>query len=186
MGGYISCRSYNFIYFKYLDTLLTYLSVRDYLPEPPDVLVKGGDALHDLTVDTMVLTGDIVLWLHIGHQSHFRSKGHYPVLAAVAGRGRYFVAAVKVQHIYYFTYVGDGASLVVYKDEIGDEHTASEFYVLARRHRDDLSSLDALVWREFWPRRDPYYRPISDSAKQDDDHLEALLKSFNRVSSAMF
>lgn len=147
-------------------------------------MVKGFNVLHNLTVDTMTLTGDMVLWLHIrGHHSYFRSEGHYPVLAAVGKSQRqYYVAAVKVQHMYYFTYVENGASSVTYKDEIGEEHKARDFFVLARRHREDST----LVWRGFWPRTDPNHCAVSESAKQDDSHLESLLNSFNGVSSAIF
>lgn len=165
--------------------LLTHFLARDHLPEPPNILLKSASTLYALTVDTLVLSGDVVLWLHIGYESYFRSEGHYPVLASHRKRPQpLYVAAVKVQHIYYFTCVVDGASSVVYTDEIGDEHVAEEFFVLAQRRSD---AFDA-IWRTFWPRsqRDSDYYPVSGSAKQDDDHLESLLKSFSRDFMVIF
>ncbi|KLO06077.1 hypothetical protein SCHPADRAFT_946404 [Schizopora paradoxa] len=119
----------------------------------------------------MPISGDAVWWLLHG-ATHgiptFSSVGHFPIRAS----GNFYVAAVKVKHIYYFTTVKEGDCRVTYTDENGDVHYSVIFYVLINRH---VCPIPALVWREFWPRRDPLYRPESDSAKLDDEHLESCL-----------
>ncbi|KLO06070.1 hypothetical protein SCHPADRAFT_946399 [Schizopora paradoxa] len=141
----------------------------DFLPEPPVMVMGGFDVNNDLIVDTMSLGGELVIWLRIyGSLSPFSSGGHYPIHAT----DDHYVAAVKSQHIYYFTSVEEDASSVTYKDELGEEHSTSDFFVLAQRHEDTK-----FEWREFWPKRDPSYSAASESARRDDEHLESLLKS---------
>ncbi|KLO18769.1 hypothetical protein SCHPADRAFT_993226 [Schizopora paradoxa] len=150
----------------------------DHLPEPPDVLLDSSGALRDFSVQTMSLFGEMILWLSIdGSRSPLRVQNHYPVVAAVGRSGtEYYVAAVVVHHVYYFSYVKVGATSVEYTDECGEPHTSSQFFVLARRNRDDST----FTWRSFWPQRDPEYCGVSSSARQDDEHLLSLLNDMQK------
>ncbi len=103
-----------------------------------------------------------------------------------------YVAAARVDDIYYFTSVEDGASIVTYTDEVGDRHKMSNFLVLAlRRDPSDITppypcipggAMDPtgpLYWLKFWPEKDPDYIAASESAREDDNHLQSLLSSFD-------
>ncbi|KLO08222.1 hypothetical protein SCHPADRAFT_944648 [Schizopora paradoxa] len=156
----------------------------DHLPELPDVLVDNTcEDLCGLTIDTMTLSGDLVYWLlhepgRGNEELQLDLEGHLPVQACDDS----YVAAVKVEHIYYFTCVKNGASSVNYLDELGNGHSANKFFVLVLRHRDPTL---APIWREFWPKRDPLYCAKSDAARLDDDHLESCLvelQEFDRES----
>ncbi|KLO18773.1 hypothetical protein SCHPADRAFT_993228 [Schizopora paradoxa] len=158
----------------------------DHLPETYNVPFNSSDGLRDLSVDTMTLSGDSILWLSIdGSRSPLRVKNHYPVLAAVGESGvEYYVAAVVVRPVYYFAYVEDGASTITYTDECGEHHTSSQFFVLTRRYLDETTS--PFTWRAFWPQKDPEYAPISESAMQDDIHLESLLHYIRESSASLY
>ncbi len=67
---------------------------------------------------------------------------------------------------------------MTYTDELGDEHKAYGFFVLALRHdpsdatppypRTSAGAMDPtgpLHWLNFWPRKDPDYCALSDSAR---------------------
>jgi len=168
----------------------------DYLPEPPHRLMGDStkNILRDVSVDTMLLGVDMVLWLRIDKSDPpFDATGHYPILAGTNQRGgELYVAAAKVDGIYYLTCVEDGAKFVTYTDEIGDEHVTKIFYVLALRHdpsdatppypRTPAGAMDPtgpLHWLKFWPEEDPDSVALSDSARIDDNHLESLLNGFD-------
>jgi len=178
-----------------------FLIASDYLPEPSNLLVEGftSNVLRDFSVDTLVLAPDAVLWLRIvGHRSLFKATGHYPILAGFGPRGEeLYVAAAKVYDVYYFSYVRDGAWTVTYTDEVGKEHKTDKFFVLVLRHdpsdinppypRTPSGAVDPtgpLHWLKFWPEKDPDYVAVSDSARDDDDHLQSLLNSFDGKTSA--
>ncbi len=142
----------------------------------------------------MVLGVDVVLWLRIdGYKSPFDATGHYPILAGYGQHGEaLYIAAAEVDGIYYFTCVEDGARAAKYTDEMGDKHITDKFLILALRHdpsdvsppypRTSTGAMDPtgpLHWLKFWPEKDPDYCALSDSAKDDDDHLESLLDSFD-------
>jgi len=164
----------------------------DQLPEPPSLLVKNF-TLCDSSVDAMVLGVDVVLWLRFDtyRRSPFDATDHYPILAGFNQHNEpIYVAVAEVEHNPYFTCVEDGASTVRYADEMGYEHETNEFFVLVLRHdpsdvtppypRTSAGAMDPtgpLHWLKFWPEKDPDYCALSDSAKDDDDHLESLLNS---------
>jgi len=167
------------------------------LPEPPNMLLKN-TVLRDFAVDTMVLTGNTVVWLPIdGRQAPFDITGHYPILAGYEESHKpLYVAAVKIDHDYYFTVVEDGASTVRYSDEVDGRRETHEFLVLGLRYDpSDLTppyphasagAMDAtgpLRWLKFWPEKDADYCAASDSAKEDDSNLKSFLNSLD-VSKA--
>ncbi len=187
----------------------------DNLPTPPNLIIQHytENILRDLSVDTMLLSGDEVLWLRIGGSdcgpdslfversdqspSMFDAAGHYPILAGFNQCGEaLYVAAVEMGGIYYFTSVEDGAWTVTYADEEGNEYRTKEFLVLALRHdpsdatppypRTCTGAMDPtgpLHWLKFWPEKDPDFVAASISARDDDNHLESLLNSFDGNSS---
>ncbi len=169
---------------------------RVHLPEPPNLLIEDAAKkfLRDFSVDTLLLGVDMVLWLRIDKfWPPFVGTGHYPILAGTNQHGEeLYVAAAKVDDIYYFTCVEDGAKSARYTDEIGDVQETEEFFVLALRydpsdatppypptHAGAMDPTGPLHWLKFWPEKDPDYVALSDSAREDDDHLEALLNSFH-------
>ncbi len=181
-----------------IDFVLSYQPPqRVQLPEPPNMLLKN-TVLRDFVVDTMVLTGNTVVWLPIdGRQAPFDITGHYPILAGYEESHKpLYVAAVKIDHDYYFTVVEDGASTVRYTDEVDGRRETHEFLVLGLRYDpSDLTppyphasagAMDAtgpLRWLKFWPEKDAAYYAASDSAKEDDSNLESFLNSLD-VSKA--
>lgn len=125
-----------------------------------------------------------VVWIWVDKNRFF---GSYPskydlVLASATRGGRHdaFVAAVKVNHVYYFTCVEYGSTIAEYVDETGERHVSDSFFLLTRNRIDDDDGEDdsQLQWLEFWPNKDPDYTPATDSARRDDEHLEALLNSY--------
>ncbi len=109
---------------------------------------SANNNLYDIAVDTMVLDGNMVLWLHVKAQkwpSHITGEypilinydmtGHYPILAGYNQHGTaLYIAAVKSEYIYYFTCVEGCARTARYTDITGDMHETDEFFVLALRH----------------------------------------------------
>lgn len=144
----------------------------------------------------MVIDGNTVLWLWVDSKraGPFDVTGHRPILAGYHWEDgtALYVAAVKTEIGYHFTFVQDGASSVTYADEIGDRHEADEFFVLALRHDPTelpppypsipvgaMDQTGPLYWIKFSPNKDPEYRAASASARMDDDHLELLLNSYS-------
>jgi len=163
------------------------------LPEPPNVLIKNF-VLRDFAVDTMVLTGNTVLWLPVdGYQSPFNVTGHYPILAGYKENQPLYVAAVKFDNDYYFTVVKDGASTVRYINGDGKKRETHKFVVLALRYDpSDLmppyphasaSAMDPtgpLHWLKFWPEMDPGYSAASDISREDDRRLVSFFGNYAR------
>jgi len=122
--------------------------------------------------------------------SKFDCTGHYPILAGYDPTDEpLYVAAVRLEFLWHFTTVKDGASIVYYSDEVGETHTTNEFFVLALRH--DPSDLPApysrarkgamdptgpVFWLRFWPEKDPEY--YEDARLVDDGLLESFLDEF--------
>ncbi len=88
------------------------------------------------------------------------------------------------------------ARAVTYTDEVGDNHETDGFFVLAlrydptdveppypRTYPDAMDPTGPLHWLKFWSEKDPDYWPMSESARDDDDHLESLLNSFGENAS---
>jgi len=123
----------------------------------------------------------------------FDVTGHYPILAGYDQDGMtFYVAAVKIEFVYHFTCVEDGARTARYTDEIGDTYETDEFFVLALRHdpsdftppypRIPAGAMDQtgpLYWLKFWPQKDPEYCAVSETAKSDDKNLESFLDSYS-------
>jgi len=164
----------------------------DHLPGPSRVFVEDfqagvGDNIH---VDTMLLNGHMVVCLRVDGtkpQTRFNGEGHYPILAGYDLLGEsLYVAAVRLEHIWFFACVANGASKVTYTDEMGDIHTTYEFFVLALRHdpcdfrspypRAHEGAMDPtgpLFWQKFWPEKDLDY--YEDERLTDDRLLESVL-----------
>ncbi|KLO09169.1 hypothetical protein SCHPADRAFT_578078 [Schizopora paradoxa] len=167
-----------------------YFITSDHLPEPLDVLYKnvGQQRLQDVHVDTMLLDGHMLVCLHVaGTSLPFDSTGHYPIIAGYLPDGqRLYIAAVRVEWLWYFTTAMDGASSVRYTDEVGDEREADDFFVLALRYepsdivlpypRSPKGAMDAtkpVFWMRLWPEKDPDY--FEDERLTDDLFLKSLL-----------
>lgn len=153
------------------------------LPEPPNVLIANAidNVIHDISIDTMVLSGSMVVWLRVdGLQSSFDSTGHYPMLAGYEVNERpQYVAAVKIDDIYHFTLIEVGAFACRYTDDDGNERETHNFLVLALRHDPSdatppyplphtgaMDPTGPLHWLKFWPEKDPSYSPDSEIAKE--------------------
>jgi len=168
----------------------------DHLPEPPNLFIKrfSTRTLADFCIDTMSMKGDMVLWLSAaGHRTSdapFLPTGHYPILAGYRDESVLYVAAVKINQVYYFTCVEEGAYSVTYTDEFGETHNSRQFLVLTLRHDPSditqpyphipdgaMDPTGPLHWLKFWPEKDPDYLAASDSAAMDDNLLEAHLRS---------
>ncbi len=172
----------------------------DSLPEPPHSLIasSANNSLSKFSVDSMVIDGDMVVWLDVGAPLgwEFADEGHYPILAGYDERGApLYVAAIKHKFVCYFTCVKNGTWTAKYTDEVGDTHESKEFFVLALCHDPSdlkppypripggaLDQTGPLCWLTFWPKKDPDYCAASDSARLDDSHLEALLDSYDGKS----
>ncbi len=122
---------------------------------------------------------------------HFQGTGHYPILAGYDSDGEpLYVAAVRLDHLWHFTTVEDSASTAVYTDEVGETHTANNFFVLALRHdpsdfpppypRTRKGAMDPtgpVSWLRFWPEKDPEY--FEDARLVDHDRLlESFLNGY--------
>ncbi|KLO09816.1 hypothetical protein SCHPADRAFT_943346 [Schizopora paradoxa] len=171
-----------------------YFITADGLPESDPQIVNIWDrilSLQDVTIDKMPLDGQILTCLRVDQESPaFDCTGHYPILAGVdfeTGEELY-IAAVRreVDSVWYFSTIKDGASSVTYTDEIGKEHIARSFFVLALRHDPiDLPLQDVrrrtgakdptgpVYWVEIWPREDTQYS--SGARLREDRLLESLL-----------
>ncbi len=155
--------------------------------------------LHDLSVDSMVVDGNAVLWLRFDSISTFDATSHYPILAGYnhdqhGGETALYVAAVKDEFGYHFTCVEDGARTARYTDENGVACETDLFFVLALRHDPAYDSsppypripggamdpTGPLNWLKFWPRKDADYYAASDSAKSDDGHLVSILDGYSK------
>lgn len=172
----------------------SHLLYRDHLPEPPHKLVASSrnSDLNELSVDSMVIDGNMVSWYDVKGRGFF-VEGHYPISAGYDRHGNsLYIAAVKRKFVFYFTCVKDGASTARYTDEIGDTHETNNFVVLVLRHDPTdlmptypripggaMDQTGPLFWLKFWPQKNPDYSPTSDSAKSDDNHLESLLDSYD-------
>lgn len=174
----------------------SHLVSSDSLPEPPHVLISNSlnSNLYEFSVDTMVIHGNMVLWLCVeGLICPFDITDHYPILAGRDQHGNaLFVAAVKLEFIYHFTCIEDGARIARYTDEIGDTHESDKFFVLALRHDPSdltppyplipggaMDQTGPLYWLKFWPEKDLDYCAATNSAKADDGHLVSLLNTFD-------
>jgi len=121
---------------------------------------------------------------------HFKGTGHYPILAGYDSDGEpLYVAAVRLDHLWHFTTVKDSASTAVYTDEVGETHTANDFFVLALRHdpsdlpppyprvrKRAMDPTGPVFWLRFWPEKDPEY--YEDTRLTDDRLLESFLNEF--------
>jgi len=171
----------------------TYTITSDYLPEPPDIIVKSGhgNLTGDFSVDTMLLDGHTVVCLSVvGQDLPFEATGHYPILAGYDDTGEpLYVAVVRVDLLWHFTTVRDGTSIVFYSDEVGQTHMAEKFIVLALRHdpcdspvpyprarKGAMDPTGPVFWLRFWPEKDPEY--FEDARLTDDHLLESFLDEF--------
>ncbi|KLO06570.1 hypothetical protein SCHPADRAFT_910260 [Schizopora paradoxa] len=180
------------------------LITSDNLPEPSTSLVKNfaENTLHEFTVDTLPLSSSDSLWLYVdGRNASFDAnkppfKSHHYMLFLADDpkeKGKEnkpsYIAAVKVASTYHFTHAASGSSSVKYTNDVGTECESQEFLVLMERryqdvHGDDLALNVVERWFSFWPVKDPLYSALTESANIDDEHLEALLKSFRREGHA--
>jgi len=122
----------------------------------------------------------------------FDVTGHYPILAGYDPSGEpLYVAAVRLELLWHFTTVRDGAFLVYYSDEVGETHIADEFFVLAlrhdpsdfspplpRAHKGAMDPTGPVFWLRLWPEKDPEYFKIEDGRLHDDRLLESFLNEF--------
>ncbi len=131
-------------------------------------------------------------------QGSFSANRSFPLTAQATSRfwpvtttltSPLYVAAVRLEFLWYFTTVKDGASTAVYSDELGEIHTAKKFFVLALRHNPSdlpapyprarkgaMDPTGPVFWLRFWPEKDPEY---FEEARLTDDHLlESFLDEF--------
>jgi len=166
----------------------------DYLPELPFTVVERGyhNLLDDFCVDTMLFDGHTMVCLHDdGWFRNFNGTGHFPILAGYDPTGEaLYIAAVRLDLLWHFTTVKEGASAAVYSDEIGETHTAEEFFVLGLRHdpsdfpppyprarKGAMDPTGPVFWLGFWPEKDPEY--FEDARLVDHDRLlESFLDGF--------
>ncbi len=152
-----------------------------------------GNLREDLSVDTMLLDGHTMVCLNVDgrvFRNQFNCTGHYPILAGYDAAGEsLYVAAVRAKLLWHFTTVKDGARSAVYADEVGETHTADEFFVLALRHNPSdfpppypharkgaMDPTGPAFWLRFWPEKDPEY--FEDARLVDDRLLESFLDEF--------
>ncbi len=99
--------------------------------------------LDDFSVDTMLLDGHTIICLRVVDRRHldfwentkFDSTGHYPILAGYDPNGEpLYVAAVRLDLLWHFTTVKEGACTAIYNDDADELNFATEFFVLALRH----------------------------------------------------
>ncbi len=123
----------------------------------------------------------------VGQKSPFNATGHYPILGGYDPTGQLlYVAAARLEHVWHFTTVRDGASTAVYTDEVGETYTTNRFFVLALRHdpcdfappyprarKGAMDPTGPVFWLRFWPEKDPEY--CEDTRLVIDD---PLLESF--------
>lgn len=143
----------------------------------------------------MLLNGHMVTCLSVdGREAKFDSKGHYPILAGYDKNGTsLFVAAIRLELLWYFTCVKDGASAATFADEIGEIHSTHKSFVLAlrydptsfmspypRAHEGAMHPTGPLFWLKFWPERDPDY--FEDDRLADDLILESFLTELSAQS----
>ncbi|KLO07076.1 hypothetical protein SCHPADRAFT_932674 [Schizopora paradoxa] len=154
----------------------------DNVPEPPSALIHAFSTpdrvLRDFHVDTLILSGEVVMWLRVhGRSAPFTASNSRPVVAGYSQEGRTaYVAAVKVGHIYYFTTVVEGAIFARYRDCVGEVYEEDVFYVLSERGGvNGFRHSFTFQWHRLWPTKDPRYSPTSDSARKDDEALISLL-----------
>ncbi|KLO08733.1 hypothetical protein SCHPADRAFT_1000735 [Schizopora paradoxa] len=161
-----------------------------------------------VSVDTMFLNASILTYLQIhGGKMPFDCKGHYPILAGYeeGSDEPLYVAFIrqKPDLPWYFTTVKNGASSATYTNELGEEHVATEFFVLVLRH--DPTDLPSSIlphstgvkdptgpvhWVEFWPKTE-HYR-FHNATLKDDRLLLAFIEEIrlrrdeeNRVISVL-
>ncbi|KLO09813.1 hypothetical protein SCHPADRAFT_943344 [Schizopora paradoxa] len=159
-------------------------------------LWKWEFSLGNVVVDKMLLDGQILTCLRVDRElPKFFCTGHYPILAGVdfkTGKELY-IAAVRreVDSAWYFSTISNGASSVTYTDEVGEEHMARTFFVLALRHDPtDLPPQDVrrrvgakdptgpIFWAEFWPLKDT--NCFYDDRSRDDRLLESFLNDMHQ------
>ncbi|KLO09811.1 hypothetical protein SCHPADRAFT_943343 [Schizopora paradoxa] len=149
--------------------------------------LRSADSIEDLVVDTMLLNGRTVTFLHVDGKSRlFDCTGHFPILVGydTASGQPLYVAVLRANPDapWYFTTVEDGASSVTYTDEVGEvhHHVVQDFFVLALRYDPvDLPSIDSyyrrgakdptgpVYWLEFFPQKDERYK---GSVEYDDSY----------------
>jgi len=136
----------------------------------------------------MLLNGRMVTCLSVdGQKARFDTTGHYPILAGYGKDGTsLYVAAIRLELLWYFTCVKDGASTATYTDEIGESHITHKFFVLAlrydpdsftspypRAHKGAMDPTGPVFWLKFWPEKDVDY--FEDDRLVDDRILESFL-----------
>ncbi|KLO06379.1 hypothetical protein SCHPADRAFT_895489 [Schizopora paradoxa] len=152
----------------------------------------------NVTIDTMLVDKHSLVFLRVnkwftGINKCFGATGHFPLLAGYDNQTcrELYVALVHFPEEevdpWYFTFVEDGASFATYTDEVGQERTTDEFFVLALRHdpsdlpppypqacKGAMDPTGPLHWLSFWPKKDPEY--FEDKRlKKADETLESML-----------
>ncbi len=140
----------------------------------------------------MLFDGHTVVCLSVvGQDLLFDATGHYPILAGYDDAGEpLYIAVVRVDLLWHFTTVRDGASIVFYSDEVGQTHMVENFFVLALRHdpcdspapyprarKGAMDPTGPVSWLRFWPEKDPEY--FEDARLVDHDRLlESFLNGY--------
>lgn len=157
------------------------------------------ELFHQMTVDTMLVDKHSLVFLNaedLREVDPCDVTGHFPILAGYNERtGReLYVAVVRGPHWdldpWYFTCVEEGAWAAKYFDEVGEEQTERDFFVLALRHdpvdlpppyprarKGAMDPTGPVFWLSFWPRKDPEYFEEARLEK-DDRALESILDGF--------
>lgn len=148
-----------------------------------------------MTIDTMFVDKYSLVFVRVYHGLSMSVTGHFPILAGYDDKTqRALYVALQVipfpereEVPWYFTYAQDGSSFTKYIDEVGEEQSTREIFVLALRHdpidivppypqahEGAMDPTGPLHWLSFWPKKDPEYFE-DERLRKADEALESIL-----------